>query len=203
MSMALDYLYADVPRDLFNKLEVYTFGSAAKHFNNPPLAAHDVQGSRSIGHIEHYANEKDLVARWGPLYNIDHEPSNRYSGRVFVRQGGSGHMFVEHYLSVMFPLPDNTSSSKGLKDQSHAFLDETVKPDSELATRRQSAALRNLDGSHNRPRKDSMFDFEEGPVVIPDASQDHDAGSIMDAEGKTVRQLSRLWKYLGGASPDD
>ena len=159
--------------------------------------------SRSIRHIEHYANEKDLVARWGPLHNVDHEPSNRYSGRVFVRQGGSGHLFIEHYLSVIFPLPNTTGSSVDLKDQSHPFLDTVVKPDSELATRRKSAALGNLDGSHNGPRKDSMFDFEKGTVVVPDTLQDHDAASIESAEGKTVRQLSRLWKYLGGASPDD
>ena len=32
---ALDALYADVPPAAFKKLEVYTFGCAANHFNNP------------------------------------------------------------------------------------------------------------------------------------------------------------------------
>jgi len=48
ISMALDNLLSDLPRECyppslpthhidFNKLEIYTFGSAANHFNNPKL----------------------------------------------------------------------------------------------------------------------------------------------------------------------
>ena len=33
--MALDWLLQEMPQDLLSKLEVYTFGNAANHFNNP------------------------------------------------------------------------------------------------------------------------------------------------------------------------
>ncbi|CCD34528.1 hypothetical protein BofuT4_P102290.1 [Botrytis cinerea T4] len=36
-SMIIDWLLAEIPQDLLQKLEVYTFGSAANHFNNPHL----------------------------------------------------------------------------------------------------------------------------------------------------------------------
>jgi hypothetical protein len=35
--MILDWLLQEVPQDLLAKLEVYTFGAAANHFNNPHL----------------------------------------------------------------------------------------------------------------------------------------------------------------------
>ncbi|KAK5995550.1 hypothetical protein PT974_03961 [Cladobotryum mycophilum] len=34
-SMVLDWLLQEMPQDLLSKLEVYTFGNAANHFNNP------------------------------------------------------------------------------------------------------------------------------------------------------------------------
>ncbi|KAF7933197.1 hypothetical protein EAE99_003082 [Botrytis elliptica] len=36
-SMIVDWLLAEIPQDLLQKLEVYTFGNAANHFNNPHL----------------------------------------------------------------------------------------------------------------------------------------------------------------------
>ncbi|KAG4025090.1 hypothetical protein MFRU_067g00190 [Monilinia fructicola] len=36
-SMIIDWLLAEIPQDLLQKLEVYTFGNAANHFNNPHL----------------------------------------------------------------------------------------------------------------------------------------------------------------------
>ena len=92
--MILDWLFDDVPQDLVQKLEVYTFGNAASHFNNPHRystgnAHENVSGDASIAsmsnsyasteprrqatwkavrHIEHYANTEDFVARWGVLH---------------------------------------------------------------------------------------------------------------------------------------
>ncbi len=34
-SMVIDWLLQELPQDLLAKLEVYTFGNAANHFNNP------------------------------------------------------------------------------------------------------------------------------------------------------------------------
>ncbi|KAI9686138.1 MAG: hypothetical protein M1822_003793 [Bathelium mastoideum] len=92
--MILDWLFDDMPQDLVSKLEVYTFGNAASHFNNPhrysiEKADGHVNGDteasfmssstasmntrqrtswKAIRHIEHYANTEDFVARWGVLH---------------------------------------------------------------------------------------------------------------------------------------
>ena len=92
--MILDWLFDDVPQDLVQKLEVYTFGNAASHFNNPhrysnEKAYGDANGDteassmadsnasmesrrrtawKAVRYIEHYANTEDFVARWGLLH---------------------------------------------------------------------------------------------------------------------------------------
>ena len=92
--MILDWLFDDVPQDLVQKLEIYTFGNAASHFNNPhrysienvrESADGDTVASlmsssnasveprrnttwKAVRHIEHYANTEDFVARWGVLH---------------------------------------------------------------------------------------------------------------------------------------
>ncbi|KAL4915903.1 hypothetical protein BDW62DRAFT_117324 [Aspergillus aurantiobrunneus] len=117
-----DWLLDEIPQDLLRKLEIYTFGNAANHFNNPyraqqntPRNASNAEGRQTqqtreknnsaILHIEHYANSRDFVSRWGVL-NFTNIP-NRFMGQVFVRQG-SGHMFNQHYLGTMFALgPDH------------------------------------------------------------------------------------------------
>ncbi|KAL4762703.1 uncharacterized protein BDW70DRAFT_26498 [Aspergillus foveolatus] len=116
-----DWLLDEIPQGLLRKLEIYTFGNAANHFNNPyralpaaqetapavsPQSQHPSENSdNTILHIEHYANSYDFVSLWGAL-NFSNIP-NRFMGHVFVRQG-SGHLFNQHYLGTMFPLgPDN------------------------------------------------------------------------------------------------
>jgi hypothetical protein len=109
------YLYA-VPQDNLLRLEVYTFGCAANHFNNPTrvsTASSLVNGLpnfqaktplRAVGHIEHYANTGDYVSQIGVLNYISLE--NRFMGRVFISPG-SGHLLNQHYLHDMFALgPD-------------------------------------------------------------------------------------------------
>jgi hypothetical protein len=108
--LILDWLYDEVPHDLLKQLEVYTFGNAANHFNNPyrvhipsvragagskPIPAQlQTRNKRAVGHIEHYANSKDFVSRWGVLHftrKVTEDPlENRFIGRVFERPG-SGH----------------------------------------------------------------------------------------------------------------
>lgn len=116
-----DWLLDEIPQGHLRKLEIFTFGNAANHFNNPYRTRGDAQKNmtrliapqdkqpnekhdNTILHIEHYANSRDFVSLWGVLNftNI----RNRFMGQVFVRQG-SGHMFNQHYLGTMFPLgPD-------------------------------------------------------------------------------------------------
>jgi hypothetical protein len=59
----IDWLLQQFDAPILRKLEVYTFGAAANHFNNP---------GGVIPHVEHYANSDDFVARWGILHS--HNP---------------------------------------------------------------------------------------------------------------------------------
>ncbi|KAI9643488.1 hypothetical protein NHQ30_008107 [Ciborinia camelliae] len=47
-SMIIDWLLAEIPQDLLQKLEVYTFATAANHFNNPHL--HLVSQKNALAH---------------------------------------------------------------------------------------------------------------------------------------------------------
>ena len=91
-SLMVDWLLAELPRDALYKLEIYTFSSAANHFNNPSfsLRAHGDRGgkdeeddsepcSKAIRYIEHYANSDDFVCRWGVLNFATVE--NRFMGK--------------------------------------------------------------------------------------------------------------------------
>ncbi|KAL4954864.1 hypothetical protein BDW69DRAFT_193694 [Aspergillus filifer] len=103
-----DWLYDELPQQDLRKLEIYTFGNAANHFNNPVRTfASKEPGEKDhspIIYIEHFVNSGDFVGLWGVL-NFAQLP-NRFAGKVFVHQG-SGHLFNQHYLATMFPLgPD-------------------------------------------------------------------------------------------------
>lgn len=124
--MVLDWLFATLPREQVAKLEVYTFGAAANHFNCPGSE----DGDRVIQHIEHYANKSDWVSRFGVLFfrGIGARPNgglrrltsslrrlwraatgtldvdilrNRFVGSLFLRDA-SGHMLNQHYFANMF-----------------------------------------------------------------------------------------------------
>src|SRR5277367_1278947 len=97
-------------------MEIYTFGSAANHFNNPRLAykvsslaaityPHPFPSKLIVSAIEHYANGKDPVSLIGVLKFLPlvaEDRLNVYAGRLFERPDKSGHMFVQHYLDTMF-----------------------------------------------------------------------------------------------------
>jgi hypothetical protein len=99
------------------KLEIYTFGNAARQFRNPPLheskdtnskgkvPRRQTQGERAIRYIEHYGNTQDFVANFGVLQFTSpagaYSNASVFSGSVFIREG-SGHLFNMHYLDPMF-----------------------------------------------------------------------------------------------------
>ena len=226
VSLVLDELFSELPTSCMAKLEIYTFGSAASHFSNPlisppleggspithtsPLAVHfdlPPQPKRVISHIEHYANERDMVPRWGVLHCVQDILDNRYAGSVFVRMGASGHLFNQHYMDAMFPLngPDTVW-------QSGSFLDHHVKVDKKLAMEKENVAI----SKTGVMRRESGLEFGDGQVIHDGAgvmngrSNDTimafgrtDSGRLLsdEAQGKTVRALSRLWMYEGGQSP--
>ncbi|KAF9119751.1 hypothetical protein BGX30_003646 [Mortierella sp. GBA39] len=92
-SLVVDRLIASETAANLKKLELYTFGSAANHMH----------GQGDLTHIEHFANERDYVARTGILsYQPAVLPGNRYDGQVYIDQTGVGHLLNTHYLSSMF-----------------------------------------------------------------------------------------------------
>lgn len=233
VSMVLDLLFADMPVEKTSKLEVYTFGCAASHFNNPLRAIEpnsQTARARVIPHIEHYANSDDLVTRWGVLYNVCTVPSNSFMGRVFVRRGATGHLLNQHYLSNMFPLPEEEEiSNKGT-----SFLDEDVEVHEQLTRKREYFKKRNCPSfcQTSRPSSGSFAESEvSGRLSAATVEQlERQAGldalrfvgagrqvpdgglsayKAIDAKnndriitGRTVRELSRLWRYMGGMDPD-
>ncbi|KAL8861605.1 MAG: hypothetical protein Q9178_002130 [Gyalolechia marmorata] len=245
-SMIVDALFMELSGSQMGKLEIYTFGSAASHFHNSPASSLDASSSpcpspsNTIPHIEHYANEYDMVPRWGILYAISKLLNNRYAGKVFIREGASGHMFVDHYLDPIFPSSKNPNSkavAKGKKGQANgngvangqrvtngnghleeglSYLDAIVAVDETIPLKRQNSARLKLlvskKGSmnsgvvHNHPAAalangNDVVD-DDG---IADGFEPIGGDLLMQraARGKTVRELSRLWLYLGGRSPEE
>ncbi len=223
-SMVLDRLFADLPAETVSKLEVYTFGCAASHFNNPLLKLNvplrhgsTSANTHTIAHIEHYVNELDPVPQWGVLFNTAEVLDNRYSGSIFVRMGAKGHLLNQHYLGPMFPLGGSTSSY---------FLDQVVQVDDKVAAKRENVARRQtglmrrtsgdmsgcdiqeFDGNgrglsvgqilqEQTETKGGNSDDEDNLVGFFDSTQ-----RSRDAKGKTVRELSRLWRYFNGGQPE-
>ncbi|KAK8151520.1 hypothetical protein IWX90DRAFT_393868, partial [Phyllosticta citrichinensis] len=152
-SLALDRMLLELPSKSLGKLEIFTFGCAASHFNNPlshsyltillqNSSLNPTLSSRSrhvVPIIEHYANENDPFARWGVLNSTRNCPGQRFAGQVFINKDASGHLFNQHYLDAM-------GTARGRRT---SVVDET------------------------------QFALGEGA-------------------GRTVRQLSRLWLYVGG-----
>jgi hypothetical protein len=64
-SMALDWLYADLPSSALRNLEVYTFGCAANHFNNPTRSSRyiDDQDVHGTNPINTQINDQSVLAK--------------------------------------------------------------------------------------------------------------------------------------------
>lgn len=173
---------------------------------------------RLIRHVEHYANEHDFVSRFGVLFFARDKLSNRFVGKVFMNKGHGGHLLNQHYLDHMFV------------NEASGFLDQVVDIDETTAVSREEAA--GVEGDHNRTAANTRSNRGAGTAhgeprvetgasssasvrpelerVATGASQrsnfcyTKEARKSIDFErGKTVRALSRLWKYKNGNSPED
>ncbi|KAJ5682990.1 hypothetical protein N7462_006155 [Penicillium macrosclerotiorum] len=195
--MAIDWLLDEFPGDLLHQLEVYTFGNAANHFNNPRCTCQPVskeqcvpgdQGiaRRSIGFIEHYANSGDCIS-WLGVLRFATIP-NQYLGRLFVRPG-LGHLMNQHYLNAMFTLgPD----MKVL--ESNPFMD------TEVITK----GINNFDDNTCTPGS-ANGDQAEVLSHVPDTragAMRHPANpEVRTRRTLRIKDFSRLWQYRNGGSP--
>ncbi|KAK5056187.1 hypothetical protein LTR84_012740 [Exophiala bonariae] len=208
--LVLDWLYATVSPDQLAKLEIYTFGNAANHWNAPSSKV-TTNGAESIGdtdesmgsssrreveqqrtpgsvrenatrtvrHIEHYANLHDYVARGGILHfrpdpaqppgaSVENQVDpNRFVGRLFKRNA-SGHLMNQHYLNNFFPV-DTTDPATGKVVENNDYMDSLV----------------------------DMNVFERWDTVQVPASEQE------STNGTKIKTFSRLWKYRNGGRPDD
>ena len=228
--MVLDWLLADVPEITLRKLEIYTFGCAANHFNNPVRASdrqgvleslwsgkRDEKNERVISHIEHYANSDDFVSKWGVLSFADSKShkTNRFSGRLFKRDG-SGHQFNQHYLDGMFPL----LGPLGPVDEDNSFVNTLVKVQEDVAIDRESASaaalaagtqslkqgpLNNVKVNGGAPKTGPIKPLTNGNSTLSDSQilQNAAQKNAATTQTKPVRELSRLWQYRNGQSPKD
>ncbi|KAJ5249630.1 hypothetical protein N7489_000040 [Penicillium chrysogenum] len=195
--LILDWLLDELPHDILHHLEIFTFGNAANHFNNPRwtklarpegIPAPDLvrQFGQSVGYIEHYANSGDIVALGGVLHFV--EIPNRYMGRLFVRPN-SGHLFNLHYLDNMFTLgPDMNVLD------SNPFMDMEVEPWT-------TAGINGYDGSPHRVRYQPTMARDEAFLPVALSLQRSRTNGV--GRGLRVKDFSRLWQYRNGGCPKD
>lgn len=144
-----------------------------------------------------------MLARWGVLHGTTEVLNNRYSGAVFVRLGKAGHVFNQHYLSVMFPLAARSWEAGGdggfgkLNGMASMFLDELVDVYEALAMKREDTAV----GVLCREAGDARVKgIKKGGA---DREMPVEDGMRREVGARSVRELTRLWLYLGGRSPKD
>jgi hypothetical protein len=206
-SMILDWLLDEVPQDLLQYLEVYTFGCLANHFNNPrrqldgPHAADSdlsssVEGimpsgkaeGRAISHIEHYANASDLACIWGVMNSTRNPPEdqlqNRFMGRVFVNPR-TGHQFNQHYLDSLFPLDPTIRFARDAIEGD--FMDMYAQPGYKRTAK--------VDASDDLRAIRSGKKVKNGELGSTYNGTDH------NASGMKMGEVSRLWQYRNGRCP--
>lgn len=97
--MIIDWLLQEVPQDLLAKLEVYTFGCAANHFNNPHL--HLLSQHAALTHPTRPATTKTTtsVHYHDPLPDVaDHESVSHVGGNTDQESvSGKTIHYIEHY----------------------------------------------------------------------------------------------------------
>ncbi|KIW32572.1 uncharacterized protein PV07_04102 [Cladophialophora immunda] len=256
--LVLDWLYDTVPADQLSKLEVYTFGNAANHWNAPVISSSassrangdSVTEQRIVPHIEHYANEGDYVSRFGILHfrpdqplppasvpnntpfapssrtshpekpkasdneasrttrptppkvdtrekvvaassrsllspktpiemmDLREEETNLFFGRLFKRIG-SGHQLNQHYLDNVFEMEglDSNDLSRGRVRDGNAFMDADV--------------------------DENVFRDWDTVQAVGRPAGTRPANGRPVAPRRQIKELSRLWAYRNGRSPED
>jgi hypothetical protein len=164
---------------------------------------------RVLPHVEHYACEGDWIARWGVLHHVRNVLDNRFSGRVIVMQQNdrAGYGMNEGYLDMLFPgLLQGQAERVGIMDcavdvdfetaEKREFTAQGVAAPAKAV--RTSGASSPDRGAKNKSEKRSSWGSMGGYGIDAVAQA---RGSAKECEGKTVRQLSRLWRYVGGGRP--
>ncbi|TAQ88695.1 hypothetical protein B7494_g2980 [Chlorociboria aeruginascens] len=104
--MIIDWLLQEVPQDLLWKLEVYTFGNAANHFNNPHLNILSENAALKNPTVPSTTRMTSSVHYHAPLNSIENGTNNANGrtdkteqARIFTHRSPSGKAirYIEHY----------------------------------------------------------------------------------------------------------
>lgn len=201
--LALDWLCATISADQLSKLEIYTFGNAANHWNSPSLTTSSNTGrlgeSRStqveaaqprrpgstkdkatttIRHIEHYANLHDYVSRGGILhFRPDPDPT---------ASDGLGPVHSNRFVGRLF----KHDASGHLLNQhylNYFFHVDSTDP----------ATGKVVEDNIYMNSLVDMTVFERWDTVQVAGNEES------RTDGTRIKDLSRLWRYRNGDSPDD
>lgn len=243
--MVLDWLYATTTMKQLAKLEIFTFGNAANHWN-----CSTNEDGPVIEHIEHYANDGDWVARFGVLHfrqphdiTTNEDATNgdatstessatrqvqqpqtpvlladgvrkrstwelerirrrkdRFFGRMFKIGDSSGHQLNQHYLDNLFIMDDKLErvldgdeiqtqpehAMGGRKQAIKSFMEMEVDPD--MLERDNTVIAATSDLKQREAAKNGVHIRSEGG---------------REATRFKVEELSRLWLYRNGRTPED
>lgn len=225
-SIILDWLMNQHSQEAMRRLEIYTFGNAANHFNDPRTSedeesAPSCSDRRAVGHIEHYANSDDFVARWGVIH---------FKKKTAAQKEQK---FAANAAATVY--------SKGTADlvQSYAKIQLNDRVEQEWNSYHGNLFERVGSGHQlNQHYLDNMFPLDEDMHRVAAADDGAPlAGTFMDTEvevqndpikidrirgklrgyknqslenglngvvsKKKAYQLSRLWSYTNGRRPED
>ena len=206
-----------MPQEYLSQLEVYTFGNAANHFNNPirstthsmyvreQHAGKFAHQKKAIGHIEHYANMGDYVSQIGVLNYVTQKQSNRFMGRVFVSPG-SGHLLNQHYLHDMFVLTPEGKCAETNEFMEMA-IDQAASLDGKDHEREGFGESVMWDGGEHAEKDARVigdFDSPISPLTLSGGlNMTSSSSGPVGGHQLKVKHLSRLWLYRNGGLPPD
>ncbi|KAL3419629.1 hypothetical protein PVAG01_08127 [Phlyctema vagabunda] len=198
--MIIDWILTDVPEHKLSKLEVYTFGNAANHFNNPVRLPREgwpsstsisnngtsvaVNGThaketfrdkttRAIGHIEHYANDGDFVACFGVLHFTEKKLPGQHRHGLIENKDVDENRFV----GLVFKR-QGTGHMFCQHYLNNMFTMKGTKVDEENEFMDSLASVDSMQG---------------GRRIAHIGKQ---------GESVKIKTLSRLWQYRNGGSPE-
>ncbi|KAL2133537.1 hypothetical protein VTI74DRAFT_8759 [Chaetomium olivicolor] len=179
---------------------------------------------RAIGHIEHYAHTTDFVALWGVLHfattPVESTVIPRFIGRVFARTSPrGGHQMVQHYLDGMFPLRRDPQTGElvrtedgvpwGVDEETNEFMESVVVVGGGGDVTGREGCGEDEDGEEE---EEGVEVHGVSPVVSRQGSlvgtingyiRKEVKGKMEEGVKMKVKELSRLWQYRNGKSPEE
>ncbi|TDZ41196.1 hypothetical protein CTRI78_v009868 [Colletotrichum trifolii] len=183
-SIIVDWLLSHASRDSLKKLEIYTFGNAANHYNNPM----DQSGNPVIGHVEHYGNKHDFVARWGVLGFKD--LIREQDRQLMDRETDEGRSHAGEVVRVLKESRLRVRDTVRHLKQAPQLLNDAIMGFEKRHYTFYGTTFTNPVNGHllNQHYLDSLFPLNEDLTAVK-------------AESQKWHQHSHLWKYINGQSP--